>query len=435
MGEMIFYFVVYMAEAFIAWQYCGSILVSKYRKTVEVSAFFVGYCVLYLISNTRIFWLNYIEFFCVNTLLIYYLFYISRKKSAFYAIVLTAIMAITELVIAAIMAWCFLGFESYKRNILVLTVSAILCKSLYYLCLQIILRLFFKKKRDDSESGAIIILLCVIPLISIWITAVFLLVGFYGTLPSNLTWLVMVSAILMLVMNMLIFWIYDYTQKANHKFTEMQLQLQKETADARYYQMLSEQDENQRILIHDIRKHLSTISGLLDSETDERVKAYIAQIADSPELKAELHFCDNSTLNLILARYFAICEKEGIRFDVDIRKRCLDFMRIEDMTSVFSNLLENAVEASRNAENSLIELDVKKSGSGQVLIVLLNSCGEKPVQLPDGKFVSRKKDRKNHGLGMKSVEKAIKRYGGTLNAYYNEAENIFRTVILLNEEK
>lgn len=424
-----------MVEAFIAWQYYESILISKYRKIVEVSIFFAGYCVLFLVSNTDIFWLNYIEFFCVNAILIYFLFHISRKKSGFYALILTAIMAITELVIAAMMAWLFLDFEAYKRDILVLTVSAILCKSLYYLCLQIILRVFFKWKKDNSESGAIIIILCVIPLISIWITMAFLLVGFYGTLPSNLTWLVMVSAILMLVLNMIIFWIYDYTQKANRKFTEMQLQLQKEMADARYYQMLSEQDENQRILIHDMRNHLFTISGLLDSENDERVKEYINQIANSPELKTEVHLCDNSTLNLILARYLVICEKEGIQLDVDIRKSCFDFMQIEDITSIFSNMLENAVEASRNAENAFIELNVRKSDSGQILIALLNSCREKPIQLPDGKFVSHKKDKKNHGFGMKSMEKVIKRYHGTLNAYYDEGDNIFHTVVLLNKEK
>lgn len=36
------------------------------------------------------------------------------------------------------------------------------------------------------------------------------------------------------------------------EFTEMQLLLQKESDSAQYYKMLNAQNENQRILIHDI---------------------------------------------------------------------------------------------------------------------------------------------------------------------------------------
>lgn len=435
MGETIYYFIVYVVEAFIAWQYFDSIFVSKYKKSIEFISFLAGYCILFLISNVDIFWLNTIIFFAVNTILSYVLFCISRKKAGFHAFLMTAIMVITELVIVVVMAWHFSVFAAYKRDMTTLILSTVLCKILYYLCLQIMLRGFFKRKKDDSESGVITILLCIIPLISVWITMTFLFVGFYGTLSMDLTWLVLVSAILMLAINIIIFWIYSYTQKENLKFTRMQLQLQKEKADARYYQMLSEQNENQRILIHDIRKHLSAISGLLDSGSGGQAKEYIDQIVNSPELSNEIHLCDNPTLNLILARYMAVCEKRGIRFETDIRKGCFHFMQMEDITALFSNILENAVEASCGTENAFIELDVRKENAGQILITLINSCEEKPVMSLNGGFVSHKKDLNNHGFGMKSVERTARKYGGNLNAYFDAEERVFHTVIVLDVSK
>lgn len=383
-------------------------------------------------GDNILFWLNYIAFFVVNVILSYTLFCISRKKAYFHAFLMTAIMAITELLIVVVMAWYFSIFVAYKRDMTTLILSTILCKILYYLCLQIILQEFFKRKKDDSESGVITIVLCIIPLISVWIMTTFLLVGFYGTLPLNLAWLVLISAILMLIINIVILGIYSYTQKEKRKCTEMQLQLQKEKTDSIYYQMLSEQNENQRILIHDIRKHLSVISGLLDVESNESVKTYIDQIVNSPALRNEIRLCDNPTLNLILVRYVTVCEKEGIQFGIDIRKGCLYFMQMEDITALFSNILENAVEASRGAENAFMELDVRKENSGLVLITLVNSCEDKPVMSLDGGFLSHKRDLNNHGFGMKSVEKAVRKYGGNLTAYYDEKERVFHTVIALD---
>ena len=56
----------------------------------------------------------------------------------------------------------------------------------------------------------------------------------------------------LLLINILLFTAYQYTQQINEKYRELQLMQQKEKADEEYYTALQEQYENQRILIHDI---------------------------------------------------------------------------------------------------------------------------------------------------------------------------------------
>ena len=81
----------------------------------------------------------------------------------------------------------------------------------------------------------------------------------FGTLPyPDNIWMVGAGMGLLLV-NVLLFSGYQYTQQINEKYRELQLMQQKEKADEEYYTALQEQYENQRILIHDIRHHLETI--------------------------------------------------------------------------------------------------------------------------------------------------------------------------------
>ena len=70
-----------------------------------------------------------------------------------------------------------------------------------------------------------------------------------------------------------------------------------------------------------------------------------------------------------------------------------------DLTSLFCNLLENAVESAENIPDSFIELTVqKKENSPFLIIILINSCQNTPVYNPEGLPISRKSDNGRHGF-------------------------------------
>ena len=55
------------------------------------------------------------------------------------------------------------------------------------------------------------------------------------------------------MVNLLVFGINQYNQKKSQEYTDMQLLLQKESDSVEYYEMMLSQNENQSILIHDIK--------------------------------------------------------------------------------------------------------------------------------------------------------------------------------------
>lgn len=431
MGQTITYFIIFVTEALIAWQYLDAIFYPKYKKTISFFASLIGYLLLFFVSFKEIYWLNTISFFVINIIYGCAFFKAGVKKSIFHSLVLTVAMNVTELIMMNALALIFKDFSAYAKELYIFILLAVTSKVLYYFVLQIIIRLLGNKKDCANESGIITVLLCTIPIVSMWITVTLIFIGIEGHIPEHLNWVVSIGSVLMLILNMCVFFIYNLTQQDNEKYLQAQLQLQKESDDAKYYKMLLVQDENQKILIHDIKKHLHTVYDLLEDDQVSDVKSYINRIIQSKELNEKMCFCDNSTLNLILVRYKEVCRENNIEFWADIRKDTVSRINIEDIVSLFGNLLENAVEAATGVENSYIDLSVKKGETTQVMISMVNSCSTVPIQTLSGDYVSKKRDNQKHGIGMKSIRKIVKKYKGMINSYYNEEDQTFHTMITI----
>lgn len=66
-----------------------------------------------------------------------------------------------------------------------------------------------------------------------------------------------------------------------------------------------------------------------------------------------------------------------------------------------------------------------------MLITVINSCNSAPDMDEDGNIKTKKEDKEHHGVGLKSVRQAVKRYQGVMRMYYNETERRFHCVIRL----
>lgn len=435
MEASICYLIVYIIEALIAWQFFSNLYIKKRGNFMQLGCFLSSYIGVFSISLINVFWLNVVAFLFVNMILAIFLYDAPMKSRLFFPIIMTALMCITELVVVVIMGVVHEDFGAYKKELIYLILSAILCKTVYFLLLQIILKIFTDRQSEQRDKNKMVVLLCFIPCVSLWITINFVFLGLYGRIPGQFEWMTIVSAMLLLVVNLISFGVYSYTQKTNRDYLNVQLQLQKEYADKNYYQLLSKQSEDQKILIHDIKKHLSAVYALIDGNNLDKAKQYIQTITSTKELKLALAVSDNDSLNMLLAHYQNICDTNGIRFEIDIRKNSLEEMLFEDITSIFGNLLENAVEACSEIENSYIDLGVRKTDQGQCLITMINSCIAEPRVLTDGTFESIKRDKTRHGIGMKSIRKVVKKYGGNMTAYYNAVDCTFHMVICLQDYK
>ena len=210
--------------------------------------------------------------------------------------------------------------------------------------------------------------------------------------------------------------------------------MQKEQADIAYYSALQEQFENQRILIHDIKKHLGTIDALAKQIGSTEIETYISGLEETfaPSIQAKL--CSNPILNLLLLRFRDECIEKNVQFQCDVRENSVDFLSSSNITTLFGNLLSNALEAAEVSKEKQIELSVTRNIAQSVIVISANnSCDNPPMPDGDRGFYTRKTDRLLHGVGLRSVERIVSKYHGIAAIYYDPDNKQFHHVIQFPE--
>lgn len=193
--------------------------------------------------------------------------------------------------------------------------------------------------------------------------------------------------------------------------------------------MLEKKNEEQRILVHDIKHHFAAINSM-DNTVD--IKNYIADVQPELDEYKYIGITKNKMFDLVLDRYASICNTKSIHFIVDIRASNLDFMENKDLVSMLSNLLDNAVEAADKINNPTIRISTMRNKNFIVLTVL-NSCLQKPKANGE-KLITTKSNSSYHGYGIKSIEKTINKYNGICHWNFDEVNNEFHFNILFNRK-
>ena len=230
--------------------------------------------------------------------------------------------------------------------------------------------------------------------------------------------------------NIIVFYLHETTIKINRKYTQILLDYQQEKNTIDYYDLLRKQNENSKILIHDITKHLKTIQQLSENK-DSNISKYISEIVDDFNIMNPIDYCNNPTVNLITHRYYEICKKNNINFTISIKNANIDFIKEHDITALLDNLLENAVESALMTNEKFIDFSISTRNSNFVIIKISNSCNKKPKYI-DGTLVSSKSTSGMHGIGTRSIKRVVEKYNGNLEMKFDNDTKTFTSVIGIN---
>lgn len=138
----------------------------------------------------------------------------------------------------------------------------------------------------------------------------------------------------------------------------------------------------------------------------------------------------NQILDAVLTNKAMICQNKEIELKFIVDGGALSFMEDMDVSALFGNMLDNAIESAEKQQEKqkrLIWLYVTKEKQF-VRIRTENYCDEK-IQFKNGMPVTTKKDRHLHGYGMKSIKSTVEKYHGSVVAA--QENNWFELKILL----
>ncbi len=270
-------------------------------------------------------------------------------------------------------------------------------------------------------EGIILVLFCVFGSYSADI--LMMLQDTFDDRALNIAWVLFV-----LVLNAALVYAIAYRKRAKH--FQYISENYKQQFDAEYEYFKEYKKENKEIskFRHDWKNHMIVMQGLLEQGDVEEAKAYFDDLSGKADMSKWKVATGNETLDMILAPKMLTMQEKGIDIDFEGCLNGISYMKPADLCIVFSNLIDNAIEATEQCKEKR-EIHVKVTHSEEYcMIVILNSFNHKIVYT-EGVLMTTKEDIKNHGIGLGNVKEILTKYSGNLE---NEAgDEWFKTKILL----
>ena len=214
---------------------------------------------------------------------------------------------------------------------------------------------------------------------------------------------------------------------------EMQLRLEKDALrnimEMQYknYQLSRESIDVVNQKYHDLKHQIN----LLRSQADTgKTKEYLDKMEHEIKVYETQNKTGNQILDAVLTNKSMVCQKREIELKVIMEGQSLSFMDDMDISALFGNMLDNAIESvsrQKEKEKRLIWLYVSREKQF-VRIRTENYCDEK-IRFRNGMPVTTKRDKRLHGYGMKSICTTVEKYGGSTVAC--QRDNWFELKILI----
>ena len=142
----------------------------------------------------------------------------------------------------------------------------------------------------------------------------------------------------------------------------------------------------------------------------------------------------NPVLDTLLTAKSLYCQQHGITLTCVADGAALDFMDTMDLCSLFGNALDNAIESTdkiTDPERRLIHLSVARQKG--FAAIRIENCFDGELKFEKGLPVTTKKDVLYHGFGVKSIQNAAAKYGGTATITTREGWFELRVLIPLGQ--
>lgn len=255
-----------------------------------------------------------------------------------------------------------------------------------------------------------------------------IIIGYYVAVGLNIESLI--SSIILFVINMDIFYLYDrliqlFTDKRQKELIEKQnLAFQNQLDIMRQSQLKI------RCLKHDMDNHIINMSDLLSKGEYSKLKEYLNKTKDYTDIDDRIIESGNEDIDSILNYKLQNIQKLNVKTSYDVvvpGKMTIDQF---DLSIVVDNLLDNAIEALEVLPyDEIKQLTISIRHMNGYLKMLFGNTFDGIIT--DHKK-TKKKDSINHGLGLKSVQMIVDKYNGLLKT--NNQNKWYEVSVILYEQ-
>lgn len=315
----------------------------------------------------------------------------------------------------------------YQGNVMTQVEGTVILKWQIYIFIMLLRMLFLTVayrllknfKYDIREKDVVIISISFLLVFSVSFASTY---GYLNLKMSDTSSLDLITSVLSVVF--IVQFLYSrnvsYLREQEQRDKMQIAQLQQQYS---YYQDKLKEEERIRSIYHDMKNHLLVLEGSQGTEaTRQMAQELRSQIASYEDY---IH-TGNDFLDIIIRDKAEKAREKHIDFSAFVDFRDADFIEPLDISTLFGNGIDNAIEASEKlAEEQRVIL--VKAGKIQDFISILieNNCLDEAYAGGE----TTKADKFLHGFGISNMQKVAEKYSGTCTT--TQANGRFTLKILL----
>ena len=361
-------------------------------------------------------------------LAMWFLYEISFIKTLILVFFIESIITITDYIVIMILAKIYgdittLGGASSLIGRLII----ILSRLILFAILIVISRISSKKRNNVTAdmSNKEWIQFLIFPIFTI--CAVMLMVNsVMKSYHSDIVPVYYIIAIGLIVLNLVVFHLISEILEHSRKMKEAQILRQQSIGQVELYNSMRENYNIQRQRTHEYKNQIVCMDMLMKKKDYSKLENYIGNISDGLDAQLDMVDTNNDVVNAILnAKYY-----EAIKNDVLFVLKINDLSDIkvsdEDIVTILSNLLDNAIEAAKQCDVGKRTVKIKLLSEDDVLsIAVTNAYKTEPMLTEDGYIRTTKNNKEEHGWGIRNIVATLEKYDAEYIIDYKNGEFVF----------
>ncbi len=162
---------------------------------------------------------------------------------------------------------------------------------------------------------------------------------------------------------------------------------------------------------HDLKHQVAALA----FSDDERRNTMVREVQQSLNLYDSSADTGNSALDTLITERNFYCTRNGIRLSTMLKGCDWATFDVVDLFTLFGNALDNAFEyVSRFDDPDKRVVSLTAQQHGNLIAISVDNYFEGTVALKDGLPATTKADALSHGLGLKSIRRIARQYGGDI---------------------
>lgn len=196
-----------------------------------------------------------------------------------------------------------------------------------------------------------------------------------------------------------------------------------------YYKDRVSEEKRVRSIYHDLKNHLLILQAQADQ--GQALQMSVQELENRIRDYENYYRTGNEYLDIIIRDKARKAREKGINFSADISFGYMkDAIEPLDISTIFGNALDNAIEASGKLpeEQRLITVKGNRIHDLQMIVVENNV-------LPDCEVTAgtSKRDTFLHGFGLANIREAAEKYGGSCSAKVEDGRFVLKVMIPILE--